>query len=151
MDLIPGVPPGEDARDNQPLRYYVPRPKETYEKRGFATILPRTWEGEVTTIGADDVPGLLADQPPTEIEVDAESSGAFVEFAQMVKAEREQQLANLVARNAAPKEGRPTCGEAEGTALVSNYRTVLVEGVKAVEYWGAPNGPVPRLFGGPTA
>lgn len=155
LDLIPGIPPGEDARENAPLRYYVPRPVETYENRGFATILPKTWEGETQTIGVVDLPALAKnDEKAAEeriVKVDAASTGAFVQFAQMMKDEREKELDMLKERNAAPTTGRATCGEEEGKAFVSNYRPVLVDGVKAVEYWGEPNGPVPRLFGGPTA
>lgn len=153
LDLIPGVPPGEDARDNAPLRSYVPRPVETYEDRGFATILPKTWEGEIQTIGASDVPALTKEllEEQRIVQVDMASTGAFLDYAQMVKEDRQNELDALKERNAAPTTGRATCGEVEGKAFVSNYRTVLVEGVKAVEYWGAPNGPVPRLFGGPTA
>lgn len=153
LPLVPGVPPGEDVRDNAPLRYYVPRPVETYEDRGFATILPRTWEGETETVGASDIPPLTKEsiEESRQVPVDAAATGAFVAFSQMVKAEREAQLAELKARNAAPTSGRATCGEEEGKTYVSNYRTVLVDGVKCVEYWGRPNGAVPRLFGGPGA
>lgn len=153
LPLIPGVPPGEDARDNAPLRHYVPRPIETYEDRGFSTILPRTWEGETETIGASDIPSLTKEDVEQSriVQVDAAATGAFIDYAQMVKADREAQLKELLERNAAPTSGRATCGEEEGKAYVSNYRTVLVDGVKCVEYWGVANGPVPRLFGGPGA
>lgn len=153
LSLIPGVPPGEDARENAPPDYYVPRPVETYENRGFAKVLPRTWEGEFETIGKPDIPTQTEeeDEEADAIEVDSESTGAFVRFAQMVKEDREKELAQLEARNAAPKTGRATCGEEEGKEFVSNYRPILVEGVKSVEYWGTPNGPVPRLFGGSSA
>lgn len=146
------MPPGEDARENAPLRYYVPRPVETYENRGFAKILPRTWEGETETIGIASMPTLPEDRERARIiQVDNESTGAFLRFAQMVKEDREKELAELKIRNAIPMTGRATCGEEEGKEFVSNYRPVLVDGVKSVEYWGAPNGPVPKLFGGPGA
>lgn len=150
LPLIPGVPPGEDARDNAPMRYFVPRPVETYDDRGFATILPRTWEGETNTIGASDIAPLTKEsiEESRAIQVTAASTGAFVDYAQMVKSEREKELSDLAARSSLGQSGRATCGEEEGKAFVSNYRTVLVEGVKAVEYWGAPNGNVPRVFGG---
>lgn len=145
LQLIPGVPPGEDARDNAPLRDYVPRPVETYEKRGFATVLPKTWEGEVGTIGAPEAPLLVE---PEEEEVDSVSTGAFLEYAQMMKQEREEALRKQSERNSVEQTGRPTCGESEGREFVSNAQDILLDGVKVVEYWGAPNGPVPRLFGG---
>ena len=147
------MPPGEDVRDNAPLRDYVPRPVETYEQRGFATVLPRNWAGETSSIGVADVADLVPvreDALQALANVDAASTGAFVEYTRSVRKDREMQLDALKERNAMPTTGRATCGEEEGKAFVSNYRTVLVEGVKAVEYWGAPNGPVPRLFGGPT-
>lgn len=132
------------------MRYFVPRPVETYDDRGFATILPRTWEGETNTIGASDIAPLTKEsiEESRAIQVTAASTGAFVDYAQMVKSEREKELSDLAARSSLGQSGRATCGEEEGKAFVSNYRTVLVEGVKAVEYWGAPNGNVPRVFGG---
>lgn len=152
LDLVPGLPSGEDARDNAPLRHFVPVPPvETYEKRSFTTPLPQTWEGDVQTIGASDVKEMQVAQERKIIQVDAASTGAFVDFVQLVKDDRQNELDALKERNAAPTTGRATCGEEEGKTYVSNYRAVLVEGVKAVEYWGAPNGPVPKLFGGPTA
>ena len=149
LNLIPGVPPGEDARDNAPLRNYVPRPIETYDDRSFSTILPRTWEGEINTIGVSDITPETTKSK--EIEVSIESTGAFVDYARMVKEEREQALEEQKKRSTLGYTGRATCGESEGKAFVSNYRTILTEGVKVVEYWGVPNGPVPRLFGGPGA
>lgn len=148
LPLVPGVPPGEDARENAPLSDYVPRPVETYDNRGFAKVLPRTWAGATETIGVASMPTLPEDRERARIiQVDNEATGAFVRFAQMVKDDREKELAELKARNATPMTGRATCGEEEGKEFVSNYRTVLVDGVKSVEYWGAPNGPVPKLFG----
>lgn len=150
LDLVPGVPPGEDPLENAPMRYYKPRPAEDYSDRGFATPLPRTWEGNTDTIGVSDIEPVTEEELAKrgEIEVSVASSGAFLEFSDMVREERKQQLEELIARNTAPTTGRATCGEEEGKTFVSNYRTILVDGVKAVEYWGAPNGPVPRLFGG---
>lgn len=150
LDLIPGVPPGEDARENAPLRDYVPRPVETYEDRGFATVLPQNWAGETSSIGVADVVDLVPvkeDAREALANVDAAATGAFVEYAQMMREERQAELDSLKERSGLGDTGRATCGEEEGKAFVSNYRTVLVDGVKAVEYWGAPNGPVPRLFG----
>lgn len=151
IKLVPGVPPGEDARDNAPMRYYVPRPVETYDDRGFSTKLQKTWAGEVNTIGAGDIEPLTNEMVKESklVPEDAESSGAFVEFAQMMKADREAALARQAARRDIAQPGRPTCGPNEGKDLVSNYVEILVDGVKAVEYWGVPNGNVPRLFGGP--
>lgn len=149
LNLIPGVPPGEDARDNAPLRNYVPRPIETYDDRSFSTILPRTWEGEINSIGVSDI--TPETNKSKEIEVTIESTGAFVDYARMVKEEREQALEEQKKRSSLGYTGRATCGETEGKAFVSNYRPILTEGVKVVEYWGVANGPVPRLFGGPTA
>lgn len=149
LKLVPGVPPGEDARDNAPLRYYVPRPEETYEDRGFATILPKTWEGEINTIGAGDVPPLTKEavEEAKFVEVDSASTGAFLEYASMMKEERAESLRRQAERNAMPLTGRATCGPSEGKEVVSNYVEVLVDGVKCTEYWGTPNGPVPRVFG----
>lgn len=151
LKLVPGVPPGEDARENAPMRYYVPRPAETYEKRGFSTILPKTWEGEIETIGVGDIPPITEEslEESKYVEVDSVANSAFVQYAQMMKAEREASLEKLKERNAVKQTGRATCGETEGRELVSNYSEILVDGVKAVEYWGVPNGAVPRLFGGP--
>lgn len=153
LDLVPGIPPGEDARDNAPMRYYVPRPVETYDERSFATVLPRTWEGTTDTIGASDIAPITKEEVEQNriVQVDAAATGAFVEYSQMVKLERQASLEDLKKRSELGKTGRATCGEEEGKAFVSNYKTILVEGVKAVEYWGVPNGAVPRLFGGPGA
>ncbi len=129
----------------------MPRPVETYEERGFATILPKTWEGEIDTIGASDIPPLTKESVEESkfVEVDAVSTTAFLEYAQMMKAEREESLRRQEERRAIPQFGRATCGLSEGRETVSNYVEILVDGVKAVEYWGKPNGAVPRLFGGP--
>ncbi|KAI0564781.1 hypothetical protein FGB62_23g29 [Gracilaria domingensis] len=153
LRLQPGIPSGQDPQENAPLRYYKPRPIETYEDRSFATVLPRNWAGENSSIGAADIPPLTKEsiEKSRQVEVTPESSSAFLEYSMMVKAEREQALEEQKKRSTLGKTGRATCGEAEGKAFVSNYQTVLVDGVKAVEYWGAPNGPVPRLFGGPGA
>lgn len=150
LRLEPGIPSGQDPQENTPVRYYVPRPKETYENRGFATVLPRTWEGEVSTIGTGDVEAIekASSDEKRKIAVTPASTGAFLEYAQMVKEDREKALAIQKERSELEQTGRPTCGEKEGKEFVSNYQTILVEGVKAVEYWGVPNGPVPRLFGG---
>lgn len=151
LKLVPGVPPGEDARDNAPMRYYVPRPVETYGKRSFATKLPKTWEGEIETIGAGDIPPLTKEllEESKYLPIDTVSTSAFLEFSQMVKDERAEALRLQAERNAAPQTGRATCGLSEGREYVSNYVEMLVDGVKCTEYWGVPNGPVPRLFGGP--
>lgn len=150
---MPGIPPGQDPLDNAPLRYYVPRPVETYDKRSFTTALPETWSGEIETIGASDIPEMTKDSVEAErtIQVDMASTGAFLDYNRLVKDEREASLKALEARSQLGYTGRATCGEEEGKTFVSNYQTVLVDGVKAVEYWGVANGPVPRLFGGPTA
>lgn len=147
----PGIPSGQDPLEGAPLRHYVARPAETYEDRGFATVLPRTWEGEVTTIGVDDIEPVTKEsiEEARKVPVDAAATGAFVEYSRLVKDERAAMLAAQAKRNSAPTTGRPTCGEEEGTEFVSNYQTILVEGVKCVEYWGVANGPVPRLFDGP--
>ncbi|KAA8494272.1 hypothetical protein FVE85_4247 [Porphyridium purpureum] len=126
----PGIPPGEDARNNQSLRQYVARPVETYQKRSFATPLPLTWTGETETVGAFDVV-----VPPQEkdLPVSGEATSAFVKYSDMVRAERKAALQALLSASAAG-EGRPTCG-AEGRKFVSNANPVLVNGVKCVEYW----------------
>lgn len=149
MDLTPGIPSGQDPLDNAPLRSYVPRPLETYDDRGFATILPRTWEGETDTIGVSDIEPVTKEdlEEARQVEVDAASTGALVEYSMMVKDEREEMLAEQKRRSSLGQTGRATCGETEGKAFVSNYQTIQVDGVKCVEYWGKPNGPVPRLFG----
>lgn len=152
LDLIPGVPSGQDARDNAPLRHYVPRPVETYDDRSFSTPLPKNWAGEdFYSIGAGDVPPLTKEgiEKAREYPVSAASTGAFVAFNNMVKDERAAMLKRQAERNAMPQDGRATCGESEGKEYVSNYQEILTEGVFVSEYWGRPNGPVPRLFGGP--
>lgn len=153
MQTRPGLPPGEDARENAPLRYYVPVPVETYEKRSFATVLPKTWEGEVVTIGTSDVPEMTKESIAEAklVPVSAASTAAFLEYSNMVKAEREAALAAFDAP--APEQtGRATCGESEGREFVSNYNPMLVQGVKCVEYWGrSHSSPVPRVFGGASA
>ncbi|GAB0492830.1 hypothetical protein MMPV_004100 [Pyropia vietnamensis] len=154
MQTRPGLPPGEDARENAPLRYYVPVPVETYEKRSFATILPKTWEGEVVTIGAPDVPEMTKESIAESklVPVSAASTAAFLEYSNSVKAEREAALAAFASGSGVEQTGRATCGESEGREYVSNYNPKLVQGVKCVEYWGrSHSSPVPRLFGGPTA
>lgn len=149
LDLVPGVPSGQDARDNAPLRHFVPRPVETYDDRAFSTKLPDTWSGDdfETTIGALDVPPLTKEsiEEARLIPVDAASTSAFLEFSDMVRDERAALLARQAERNAVPQSGRPTCGVSEGREYVSN---AYDDGVKCVEYWGTPNGPVNRLFGG---
>ncbi|PXF42297.1 hypothetical protein BWQ96_08016 [Gracilariopsis chorda] len=151
LNLKPGIPSGQDPQENAPIRYYVPRPKENYDNRGFATVLPRNWEGEVSSIGAADITPVTKEsiEESRKVKVTPASTSAFLEYSQMVKEDREKALAIQKDRSEIEKTGRATCGEEEGKAFVSNYQTVLVEGVKAVEYWGVPNGPVPRLFGGP--
>lgn len=154
MQTRPGLPPGEDARENAPMRYYVPVPVETYEKRSFATVLPKTWEGEVVTIGAPDVPEMTEESIAEAklVPVTASSTAAFLEYSNSVKAEREAALAAFANGSATEQTGRATCGESEGREFVSNYNPTLVNGVKCVEYWGRSNSsPVPRVFGGPTA
>lgn len=98
MQTRPGLPPGEDARENAPLRYYVPVPVETYEKRSFATVLPKTWEGEVVTIGTPDVPEMTKESIAEAklVPVSAASTAAFLEYSNSVKAEREAALAAYV-------------------------------------------------------
>lgn len=98
MQTRPGLPPGEDARENAPLRYYVPVPVETYADRSFATVLPKTWEGEVVTIGAPDVPQMTEESIAEAklVPLSAVSTAAFLEYSQSVKAEREAALAAYV-------------------------------------------------------
>jgi hypothetical protein len=141
LNLVPGVPPGQDARDNAPMRYYVPRPLEDYSNRGFAYPLPKTWEGETATIGAADVPAGLTEESIAEaklVPVDAKSTQAFLDYSRMVDSDRKAALAAL--QNPEPSVGRATCGETEGRGFVSNYRKELVFGVKCVEYWGVNRG-----------
>mmetsp|Transcript_11454 Transcript_11454/g.20722 ORF Transcript_11454/g.20722 Transcript_11454/m.20722 type:complete len:184 (-) Transcript_11454:134-685(-) len=155
--LTPGVPSGQSARNNQSLRQYVPAPVETYSNRSFSTILPKTWEGEVTTIGATDIgDALQVSKSETEaIEaVTAQSTAGFVEYAAMMKDERMKMLETLKMKNAmeSSSSGRATCGESEGKKFVSNSRDVLRDGVVCVEYWQKKTfDSVPRVFGGETA
>jgi len=123
MQTRPGLPPGEDARENAPLRYYVPVPVETYEKRSFATVLPKTWEGEVVTIGAPDVPELTEESIAESklVPLSASSTAAFLEYNAMVKAERKAALAAYVGV-ASPCEGRG--GGGCGSVLVERRRCV---------------------------
>lgn len=118
LDLVPGVPPGEDARENAPLRYYVPRPKEDYSERSFATPLPVTWAGEVGTIGAGDIPPMTKESIAESklVPEDAASTGALSDFARMMAGERAAALAAF--DNPEPNPGRPTCGESEGRGYV---------------------------------
>lgn len=150
LDLPPGIPSGQDPLDNAPLRHFVQRPKETYENRAFSTILPKNWAGETSSIGALDIPPLTKEsiEEAKKIPVSAASTGAFLEFANMMKDERAAQLKAQAERNSQPTLGRATCGPDEGKQYVSNY---IVDDVKCVEYWGVPVGNVPRLFGGPGA
>lgn len=133
------------------MRSFVPRPVETYEERSFATELPKTWEGEVTTIGTTDLEDVpvekLTPSGSLEVSVDAASSSAFLEISDMLREERKESLRKLEEAAANPVGGRPTCGEEEGRGFISNFDTRYLDGVKCVEYWGVPNGPVPRLFG----
>jgi hypothetical protein len=141
LNLVPGIPPGEDPLENAPLRYYVPRPTEDYSQRGFATLLPQTWAGEAPTIGAFDIDQSLTKEKIEDAKfepVDVASSGAFVDFARMMQEERKIALAKFDKKE--DIGGRPTCGESEGRGIVSNYRKELVEGVKCVEYWGTNYG-----------
>eukprot|EP00168_Porphyra_purpurea_P021288 TRINITY_DN940_c0_g1_i10.p2 TRINITY_DN940_c0_g1~~TRINITY_DN940_c0_g1_i10.p2 ORF type:complete len:188 (-),score=60.49 TRINITY_DN940_c0_g1_i10:527-1090(-) len=154
MQTRPGLPPGEDARENAPLRYYVPVPVETYEKRSFATVLPKTWEGEVVTIGAPDVPEMTEESIAEAklVPLSASSTAAFLEYSNLVKEDRKAALAALAAGSETEQTGRATCGDSEGREYVSNSNPILVQGVKCIEYWGRSNpAAVPRAFGGPTA
>lgn len=119
LDLVPGIPPGEDARENAPLRYYVPRPKEDYSERSFATPLPVTWAGEVGTIGAADIPPMTKESIAESklVPEDAASTGAFGDFARLMADERAAALASFDTPD--PNPGRATCGESEGRAYVS--------------------------------
>lgn len=144
----PGLPSGINYQDGSSIQSYSPQPEETYEKRGFTTVLPRTWEGEVTSIGVIDVQTEVEEAAQKTLPaVDDESSSAFSEFARLMKEERENSLAEQARLNSVEMSGRPTCGESEGREYVSNFQPVKLESTKCVEYWGAPNGPVPRLFG----
>lgn len=153
----PGIPSGDDPLEKAPMRSFaqgfVPLPEETYANRSFTTELPQTWQGEVTTIGVSEIGPVTEDlvEKAREIPVDADASRAFVEFSQMVKGERQEALAEQARRATSPVGGRPTCGDQEGRGVVSNFQTIYLDGVKCVEYWGAPNGNVPKLFGGSSA
>ncbi len=148
LDLPPGIPSGQDPLENAPLRHYVERPVETYENRSFSTVLPKNWAGETSSIGALDIPPMTKEAIEEErlIPVTAAETGAFLDYAAMMKEEREAQLKRQAERNSAPMEGRATCGPDEGKQFVSNY---IEDSVQCVEYWGTPVGNVPRLFGGP--
>lgn len=144
----PGLPSNVDFQDGSPVQSYVPQPEETYEKRGFTTLLPRTWAGEVTSIGVIDVQEEEEEAAEgTIIPVDPDSSAAFSEFSRIMKEDRENALAEQARLNSTEMSGRATCGESEGRENVSNFQPIKLESTKCVEYWGAPNGPVPRLFG----
>lgn len=145
----PGIPSGQDPLDGAPLRDYKPRPVETYDKRSFTDAIPQTWDGEITTIGVTDMEPVTKEslEEDSQVSVSAADTGSFLAFSDMVRAERKAELEAQAARNAVEQTGRATCGESEGKEFVSNAVPILVEGVKCVEYWGAPNGPVPRLFG----
>lgn len=140
LDLIPGVPPGEDARENAPLRYYVPRPAEDYSDRSFATPLPVTWAGETGTIGVADVDQSLTEEKIAEskrVPVDAASTGALAAYARMVADERRAALEKF--NEPVEVGGRPTCGESEGRGIVSNYNPALLNGTDWAEQgkgWG---------------
>lgn len=145
----PGIPSGQDPLEGAPLRDYVPRPLETYDDRSFTDPIPQTWEGEITTIGVTDIEPVTKEslEKARQVQVDNTSTSAFLEFSDTVRAERKAQLEAQAARNSVEQDGRATCGEAEGREFVSNAIPIYYEGVKCVEYWGAANGPVPRLFG----
>lgn len=134
-DLLPGIPSGNDARENAPLRYYVPRPKEDYTDRGFAKPLPVTWAGEVPTIGAGDIDEEeVKEANETLLPEDPVSTGALSDFARMMQDERRASLEKFNSPD--PNPGRPTCGPEEGRMYVSNYQKDLIFGRKSVEYWG---------------
>eukprot|EP00179_Madagascaria_erythrocladioides_P003415 CAMPEP_0198314720 /NCGR_PEP_ID=MMETSP1450-20131203/5250_1 /TAXON_ID=753684 ORGANISM="Madagascaria erythrocladiodes, Strain CCMP3234" /NCGR_SAMPLE_ID=MMETSP1450 /ASSEMBLY_ACC=CAM_ASM_001115 /LENGTH=168 /DNA_ID=CAMNT_0044017793 /DNA_START=111 /DNA_END=617 /DNA_ORIENTATION=- len=134
LNLKPGIPSGQDPRSGQSLRNYVPAPVETYDERGFAEILPKTWEGEVESIGAGDVE-VAELATAGEIEVDGVASSAFVQYAAMMAEERKAALAKFDVEKQT-ETGRATCGPEAGKESVSNARDILVSGVKCVEYWG---------------
>lgn len=136
LDLVPGIPPGEDARENAPLRYYVPRPAENYAERSFATPLPVTWAGDVGTIGAADIDQGLTKEGIEEskrVPIDAASTGALGDYARMMADERRAALSKFDEKVDVP--GRATCGESEGKRFVSNYRPELLNGTGWGEYW----------------
>lgn len=144
----PGLPSNVDIQDGSPIQSYVPKPEETYEKRGFTTLLPRTWAGEITTIGVTDIQAEEEEAAEKSLPpVDPEASSAFSEFSRIMKEDRENALAEQARFNSVEMSGRATCGESEGRERVSNFPPIKLESTKCVEYWGAPNGPVPRLFG----
>jgi hypothetical protein len=135
LQLIPGVPPGEDSRDGAPLQYYVPRPKEDYSNRSFATPLPVTWAGEVGTIGVADIDQTQTEESIAEARLvpeDEESKGALGAYATMMSDERSRALAKFDVKQEVP--GRATCGESEGKTVVSNCPE-LVTGTGWGEYW----------------
>lgn len=136
LDLIPGVPPGEDARDNSPMRSYVPRPAEDYSKRSFATPLPLTWAGETGTIGVADIDQSMTAESiaaPKYLPDDIASKGALGDYALLVADERRAALAKFDEPQVV--EGRATCGESEGRKYVSNYNPLLISGTGWGEYW----------------
>lgn len=138
LDLIPGVPPGEDVRDNAPMRSYVPRPVEDYSKRGFATPLPLTWAGETGTIGVADIDQSLTAESVAAaaaniLPEDAASKGALGDYARLVADDRRAALAKFDEPQVV--EGRATCGESEGRKYVSNYNPKLISGTGWGEYW----------------
>ena len=100
--------------------------KGAYEGRSFAEVLPKSWAGDMPSVGAWNE-WLPKEEPLTEEQVKA-----FSDYNNMVAAERAAAMAAKSA--AAAVEGRPTCGE-EGGKFVSNSNPVLVSGVKCVEYW----------------
>lgn len=135
-DLIPGIPPGEDARSFAPAELVIPRPAEDYSKRGFATKLPVTWSGEIGTIGFADIPRAEEEETATkktEVPKDPVADEAFAQYAAMMKEERETALSALQSKTEVA--GRPTCGPSEGRAVISNFNMQSVFGVKCVGYW----------------
>lgn len=166
-DLQPGVPSGQDARNSTPLRYYVPKPKETYEDRSFTKILPRTWEGEIDTIGAGDaaererlsgqgqaktLPGQKEGVVKYEdrfADVDKQSTNAFLKFNDMMREERKKDMERLKKMKMQELDGRATCGPEAGKEKVSNFREDLyLNPTDATEYWRDKTyDRVPRRFG----
>lgn len=155
LDLIPFKASEPEKAEEAPKTADASEPESPFKNRSFTTVLPKTFEGETGSVGSGDVSVLTREDLPEREEIklstllpdDDVSKGALAEFAQMVRSERAASLAALKARNELVGTGRATCGEDEGKETISNSREVLVDGVKAVEYWGVANGPVPRLFG----
>lgn len=105
---------------------------ESYEKRGFAELLPLNWTGTVDTLGASDASAVA--EGSTLEPIDPESTEAFAAYLNMMANVR---AAELAAQAQQPQsDGRATCGPEEGREFVSNTRPILKEGVKCVEYWG---------------